>query len=44
MELPSRRTWQASRWGQMRDPGEASHRDGLSELLGKNRPVAASAS
>jgi serine/threonine protein phosphatase 1 len=43
MEWPSRRTWQASRWGRLRDPGEASHRDGLSELLGKGRPIAAAA-
>jgi serine/threonine protein phosphatase 1 len=44
MELPSRQVWQASRWGRLRDPGEASHRDPLAELLGKKRPAAVTAS
>jgi serine/threonine protein phosphatase 1 len=44
LEMPSRRVWQASRWGVLRDPGEASHRDPLSELLGKKRAAATVAS
>lgn len=33
VEFPSRRTWQASRWGLLRDAGETSHRDELAEIL-----------
>jgi serine/threonine protein phosphatase 1 len=42
LDLPSRQVWQASRWGQLRNPGEASHREPLSVMLGKKpAPVAA---
>jgi serine/threonine protein phosphatase 1 len=33
IELPSKQIWQASRWGQLRDPGEASQRRRLSQLI-----------
>lgn len=32
MELPSKRLWQASRWGMLRDPGEAPQRGRLPQL------------
>jgi serine/threonine protein phosphatase 1 len=34
IELPSKHIWQASRWGQLRDSGEASQRGRLSQLIG----------
>jgi serine/threonine protein phosphatase 1 len=32
MEFPSRRVWQASRWGMLREPGESTHRQRLPAL------------
>jgi serine/threonine protein phosphatase 1 len=33
IDLPSRKVWQASRWGMLREEGEATHRESLSALL-----------
>jgi serine/threonine protein phosphatase 1 len=42
IELPSKEIWQASRWGRLRETGEASHRDPLAKLLTKTSgPLAA---
>jgi serine/threonine protein phosphatase 1 len=41
LELPSRKVWQASRWGRVREIGEPSHREPLAEILVKNRPALA---
>jgi serine/threonine protein phosphatase 1 len=35
IDVDTRHIWQASRWGVLRDPGEANHRDRLGQLLRK---------
>jgi serine/threonine protein phosphatase 1 len=37
VEPDSGQLWQASKWGLVRDPGEATHRDELAKLLAKGR-------
>lgn len=36
LEVGSNHVWQASRWGKLRDPGEATHRAPLAKLLRKD--------
>jgi len=43
IDVTSGHIWQASRWGNLRDPGEANHRAPLAKLLRKDLVVAASA-
>jgi serine/threonine protein phosphatase 1 len=45
IDVRTRETWQASKWGMLRDPGETTHRDKLMKLIatsrGTRRPVRA---
>ncbi len=41
MELPSRQTWQASRWGRLREVGESTHRDPLDQHFKTSQPALA---
>jgi hypothetical protein len=34
LDRTSGEIWQASKWGVLREPGEASHREQLGELIG----------
>ena len=37
MDVRTRKTWQASKWGMPREPGEASHRDQLMKVIATGR-------
>lgn len=41
IDVSTRQTWQASRWGLLRDAGEPSHRGRLSQVLRKDYPTTA---